>query len=282
MMPQRLIGLFLLLVLLLACAQADEGGSFLDRYLDPDANRDEGARLAVEMEKAMGDCMAENGFEYVPFLYKSDVPLRSLRAAVLTGTDDDFTNEFGYGVVASLGRVEALRREDPNRAIFQDLSLADQDAYVVAQTKCVETRDKEFENELFEVDFELANEILTLDQEILADDRVLAALPAWAECMTQHGYSYSHLAEPMEDLQSTVPEVLEPLIDASGPLEGYDEALAELVSSELHLAADDVSCRNQSGIVDVIEVVREELEAAFASENAELIQRYDDALANGS
>lgn len=265
------------IVLVAACASDELASSFLDSWIEPNEDlRDQARETALEEEEWMRICMADGGFEYVPVLRGIDLPVTRLaRAAVLAGADEAFAEEFGYGVAALHAGPE-----DPNGEIFRKLSGSDANAYIRLESKCLEGRLEEFETlGRLEPQVAIAERIEALDRSILADERVQEELPSWVLCMSQRGYNYATLADPVEDLRVEIPRVLERFVDDTGARAlDFDDALADLRDMEVQVASDDIECRRESGIDQVVAEARNEMESTFTAENRELIERYYDVI----
>jgi hypothetical protein len=248
------------------------------------------------VEAAISECMKDQGFEYVPI-----DPLAQ-RAAV-TGSarlsDEDFLKQFGYGVTTLVGR--GGEQADPNEAIRASLSDAEKGAYERALwgenagatfAQAVDTGDftriggctKLATEAVFggaEVLTTLQGKLDELDERIVQDQRMVAAIEKWGACMSEAGYRY-------EDPDDIDPEFLERFREIVGvPVEigttalpegaTYDEAeLATLQREEVATAVADLACEDEH-IAPVEEVVRKQYEAEFRTQNQDLITQVQPA-----
>jgi hypothetical protein len=245
------------------------------------------------VEAAISTCMKDQGFDYVPI-----DPLAQ-RAAVL-GTsrlsDDDFLQQFGYGISTlwGRGRVEA----DPNQRLRASLPPADRRAYDRALwgenagatfTEAVDSGHfdrlggctKRATEAVFggaQVLTQLQGRLDQLDERILEDQRMVRAIEAWAECMAKAGHRYEDPEAVDADLFRRMERIVGPLPGqfATGPAPGekpppYDRsALAALQREEVAIARADAACEEKH-IAPVEDQVRPQYEAQFRQQNRGLI-----------
>ena len=243
----------------------------------------------AKVENRIAACMKAQGFEYVP----ADPVAQQ---AALTGkpnmSDAEFEAQFGYGISTLYGRGNP--QSDPNERIRASLSGPDKTAY--EQTLTGGKPDQTFFHAVDTGDFtELAGctktatdeafggtELLTtlqrkldeLDDSILADQRMVKAGEAWADCMrTATGSSY----EDAEDIESEIKAEFEKIV--GGPVTpgqvaaagSYDKAaLAAVQRKEVEIANKDLACERKH-ITPVEDVVRKQKETAFRNDNASLL-----------
>jgi len=247
------------------------------------------------VEADIRECMKAQGFEYVP------VDPFAQRAAV-TGasrlSDEDFLNQFGYGISTLWGRggVQA----DPNQRLRASLSAADRRAYDRALWG--ENAGSTFQAAVDSGDFaklggctrkateavfggaqvltQLQGKLDQLDERILEDQRMVHAVERWTACMAKAGYRYEDPDEIDSDLTKRMEKIVGPLPGplATGPASGqkpqpYDRsALAALQREEVAVARADYACERKE-ITPVESVVRPQYEAQFRQRNQALISQ---------
>jgi hypothetical protein len=247
------------------------------------------------VEADIGECMKAQGFEYVP------IDPFAQRAAV-TGasrlSDEDFLNQFGYGISTLWGRGGA--HADPNQRLRASLSAADRRAYDRALWG--ENAGATFQAAVDSGDFtklggctrkateavfggaqvltQLQGKLDQLDERILEDQRMVRALERWTTCMADAGYRYEDPDEIDSDLTKRMEKIVGPLPGpfATGPASGhkpqpYDRsALAALQREEVAVARADYACERKE-ITPVESVVRPQYEAQFRQRNQALISQ---------
>jgi hypothetical protein len=247
----------------------------------------------VRVEAFIRDCMKAEGFDYIP------VDPLAQRAAI-TGSsrlsDEDFIQQFGYGISTFWGRGGA--EADPNQRLRRSLGPADRTAYDrvlwgenVGTTfaEAVDTGNfaklggctRKATEAVFggaQVLTQLQRRLDQLDERILEDQRMVRALERWSGCMADAGFRYedpemidSELFDRMEAIVGPLPGQF-----ATGPEPGkkpppYNRAaLAELQRDEVAIARADLACELKH-IAPVEEVVRPQYEAQFRERNEGLI-----------
>ena len=245
------------------------------------------------VEAEIHECMKAQGFDYVP------VDPFAQRAAV-TGasrlSDEDFLNQFGYGISTLWGRGGA--QNDPNQQLRTSLGPADRRAYDRALWG--ENPGATFQAAVDSGDFtklggctrnatesvfggaqvltQLQGKLDQLDERILADQRMVRALERWTSCMAEAGYRYEDPDEIDSDLTKRMEKIVGPVPGpfATGPGAGqkpvpYDHAaLAALQHDEVAIARADFACEHKD-ITPVEAVVRPQYEAQFRQRNQALI-----------
>src|SRR5919108_2795638 len=124
-MMRRLLPLVLAAILLAACGDDEPQRQRVVELEDQLGFSESGVvERQTRVEGEIQRCMKAQGFDYVP------VDPLAQRAA-LTGkarmTDEEFLEQFGYGISSLFGRGEA--ESDPNDRIRKTLSPADRAAY---------------------------------------------------------------------------------------------------------------------------------------------------------
>ena len=238
--------------------------------------------------------MRNEGFEYVP------VDPLAQRAALVGSSrlsDEDFLNQFGYGISTLWGRGKA--EADPNSSIRASLGAADRRAY--DRTLWGENRGASFTEAIENGHFDrlggctltatekvfggaqvltsLQGKLDALDDRILEDARMVKAIESWSECVADAGFRYEEPDEIDSDLFARMEKLVGPLPGqfATGPPAGqkaqsYDPAaLRELQGEEVAIAKADWACE-KSRILPVENEVRPQYEAQFRRQNQSLIQ----------
>jgi hypothetical protein len=247
------------------------------------------------VEADIHECMKAQGFDYVP------VDPFAQRAA-MTGasrlSDEDFLNQFGYGISTLWGRGGA--QSDPNQQMRASLGPADKRAY--DRTLFGENPGATFQAAVDSGDFtklggctrtatervfggaqvltQLQGKLDQLDERILADQRMVRALERWTSCMAEAGFRYEDPDEIDSDLTKRMERIVGPIPGpfATGPGAGqtpppYDHAaLAALQREEVAIARADYACERKD-ITPVEAVVRPQYEAQFRQRNQTLISQ---------
>jgi hypothetical protein len=257
------------------------------------------AERQSRVEAAISDCMRAQGFDYVPI-----DPLA--QRAAITGSarlsDEDFLNQFGYGISTLYGRGGP--QSDPNERIRDTLSSADRAAYERALwgenvgANFAQANDsgdftrlgactKKGTEEVFggvETLTGLVGKLDELDERIVQDQRMVRAIEQWTACMADAGYKF----DDPEDIDADVLERFQEIVGANveagatepaNPDATFDQdALAALQRVEVETAKADLACETKH-ITPVEEVVRPEYERAFRDENKDLLTRVPKAAA---
>lgn len=288
-----------------ACTEAPADEIDLQDVLEPD--HEAMAQEHREREEHIAECMAEQGFDYEP----RQPP--DIEAAPMAGhredlDEEEFVEEYGYGISTWEPHHEPMPEppEDPNEEIREQMDEAELEAWEEAlhgdMPEPGEAQPEEpiepggCMGEAFEEmqgGHRNIREQLPMDELVEAvhsDPRIVEANEAWAQCMQERGWdgvSDPHDAREMIfDEYSDVREVPEihPLADPEEaeemehPEPEVDEAaLAELQERELDVAADDYQCRQDVGLDEVREEVRDEHEAEFVEEHREALEELQDS-----
>lgn len=255
-------------------------------------------RAAVEerqsrVEAAIHDCMAAQGFEYVP------VDPVAQRAAI-TGagrlSEEDFLKQFGYGITTLFGR--ATVQSDPNEGIRAGLNDPDRAAYDRALfgenpgatfAQAIEDGDfttlggctKQATDQVFggaDTLTTLQSKLDQLDEAIVGDQRMVRAIEDWATCMASAGYRYQDPEDVNADLTERLQQIVGPGTQPGAtqpprPGTTYDmAALQALQRDEVAVVAADLDCEGRF-ITPVEDVVRPQYEVSFREQNRALIGR---------
>jgi hypothetical protein len=293
-MMRRLLPLVLAAILLAACGDDEPQRQRVVELEDQLGFSESGViERQTRVEGEIQRCMKAQGFDYVP------VDPLAQRAA-LTGkarmTDEEFLEQFGYGISTLFGRAQA--QSDPNDRIRKSLSPADRAAY--DRTLWGESPGLTFSEA---IDSDAAAELGgctkqatetvfggaavlaqiqgrfdELEQRITQDQRMVRAVEKWSKCMADQGYRYDEPEEIDTDLikrfKTIVGAGAQPGATAP-PTRGatYDRgALAALQREEVKVANADLGCEKRH-ITPVELEVRPQYEEAFRKQNRQLLDQ---------
>jgi hypothetical protein len=247
----------------------------------------------TRVEGVIQACMKAQGFDYVP------VDPLAQRAA-LTGkarmTDDEFLEQFGYGISTLFGRGET--EADPNDRIRRTLSPADRAAYdrtLWGENPGLtfsEAIDSDAATELGGCTRQATEEVFggatvlariqgkfdELEERITQDQRMVRAVEKWSKCMADKGYQYDEPEEIDTDLIRRFKAILGAAVQPGAtapPTRGttYDRAaLAALQREEVKIANADLACEKEH-ITPVELEVRPQYEDSFRKQNRQLLQQ---------
>jgi hypothetical protein len=247
------------------------------------------------VEADIRECMKAQGFDYVPI---DPFAQRAAVTGVSRLTDEDFLEQFGYGISTLWGRGGS--QADPNQRLRAGLSPADRRAYDRALWG--ENAGATFQAAVDSGDFtklggctqkatetvfggaqvltQLQGKLDQLDERILEDQRMVHALERWTACMAKAGYRYEDPDEIDADLTKRMERIVGPIPGpfATGPASGqkpvpYDHAaLAKLQREEVAIARADYACERKD-IAPVESKVRPQYEAQFRQRNQGLISQ---------
>jgi len=237
------------------------------------------AQRQTKAEDLIRECMRLQAFAYTPV----PEPVGS------NLSDEEYEKQFGYGITTLYDKNEAS--SDANQQARDSLSPADRVAYdralygddpTATFADAVDNGDftrvggctKQATDQVFggaDVIQSLQTKLDTLDGRILNDPRMRKATDKWSECM--RGAGYDDVAEP-DEVDTVLHSRLEAIVGPpENPKPEYDRpALKALQGEELAMVAADVKCENKH-IADVEQKVREEFEATFREQNADLIKK---------
>ena len=240
----------------------------------------------IKIENAIRDCMKSQGFEYVPVDPVAQRP-------GLTGqngfSEDEFEKAYGYGITTLFEQRRNIPA-DPNTAIRNGLSAADQTAYTRALSGefadatfavAADTGDysrlggctRQATESVFggaEVLQNLTAKLDELDQRIVSDPRMQKATAKWSDCMRTTGYDLPEPDQVDAVLQKRLDAIVGPANDRKAD---YDKAaLATLQHDEVVTVAADKDCERKY-IQKVEDGVRTEYEVTFREQNAGLLNK---------
>jgi hypothetical protein len=291
---RRLILLALAAVLLVACGDDDAPNQAVVELEDQLGFSESGViERQTRVEGVIQTCMKAQGFDYVP------VDPLAQRAA-LTGkarmTDEEFLEQFGYGISTLFGRGEA--QSDPNDRIRKSLSPADRAAYDRTLwgenpgLTFAEAIDSDAATELGGCTKQATEAVFggaavlakvqgrfdELEERITQDQRMVRAVEKWSRCMADEGYRYDEPEEIDADLikrfKAIVGAAVQPGATAP-PARGasYDRAaLAALQREEVKVANADLACEKRH-ITPVELEVRPQYEETFRKQNRRLLDQ---------
>jgi hypothetical protein len=247
------------------------------------------------VEADIRECMKAQGFDYVPI---DPFAQRAAVTGVSRLSDEDFLEQFGYGISTLWGRGGS--EADPNQRLRAGLGPADRLAYDRALWG--ENAGATFQAAVDSGDFtklggctrkateavfggaqvltQLQGKLDQLDDRILEDQRMVKALEHWTACMAEAGYRYDDPDEIDADLTKRMERIVGPIPGpfATGPAAGnkppsYDHtALAKLQREEVVIARADYACERKE-ITPVESKVRPQYEAQFRQRNQALISQ---------
>jgi hypothetical protein len=247
------------------------------------------------VEADIRECMKAQGFDYVPI---DPFAQRAAVTGVSRLSDEDFLEQFGYGISTLWGRGGS--QADPNQRLRAGLSAADRRAYDRALwgdnpgatfQAAVDSGDftklggctRKATEAVFggaQVLTQLQGKLDQLDERILEDQRMVRANERWTACMAKAGYRYEDPDEIDSDLTKRMERIVGPIPGpfATGPASGhkpvpYDHAaLAKLQRDEVAIARADYACERKE-ITPVESKVRPQYEAQFRQRNQALISQ---------
>jgi hypothetical protein len=247
----------------------------------------------TRVEGVIQACMKAQGFDYIP------VDPLAQRAA-LTGkarmTDEEFLEQFGYGISTLFGRGQA--ESDPNDRIRRSLGPADRAAYdriLWGENPGLtfsEAIDSDAATELGGCTKQATEEVFggatvlarvqgkfdELEERITQDQRMVRAVEKWSACMADEGYRYDEPEEIDTDMIKRFKSIVGAGVQPGAttpPTRGttYDRtALAALQREEVKIANADLACEKRH-ITPVELEVRPQYEESFRKQNRQLLQQ---------
>jgi hypothetical protein len=243
----------------------------------------------LQVENLIADCMAEQGFDYVP------VPIEDRRSGPFDEAyaldAADFAERYGYGVT-TLTPQTSEPVPDPNQQIMDGLPPEEQEEYRQALWGAADVVDPEpadqgcqmraastvyglddpdglaREMDRFEDLFQALDELW---QRIEDDPRLADTDRHWVQCMTAAGYP--GFERPHDARQS----VFDQFAALSGQAEPDPDQVADLRAYELALAPVDHACREEH-IEGPRRMVAFEHEASFVEQHRAELEAYRDRM----
>jgi hypothetical protein len=291
---RRLLVLALAALLLVSCGDDEPQGQDVVELEDQLGFSESGViERQTRVEGVIQRCMKAQGFDYVP------VDPLAQRAA-LTGkarmTDEEFLEQFGYGISTLFGRGQA--ESDPNDRIRKSLGAADRAAYdrtLWGENPGLtfsEAIDSDAANDLggctkqateavfggAKVLAQIQGKFDELEERITQDQRMVRAVEKWSTCMADQGYRYDEPEEIDTDMIKRFKAILGAGIQPGAtapPTRGasYDRAaLAALQREEVKIANADLECEKRH-ITPVELEVRPQYEETFRKQNRRLLEQ---------
>src|SRR5690606_6906025 len=187
---RAVVAVALSVICLASCARQPDTTLMLSDALVVDMD---GARaVAFDQLSAAARCMADLGFEYVPYVGTNDDPSFFQRYSAYS-TSSDFLREHGYGLVLQYQNGLQHARSDPNQEIVSRLSAADRDAYYEALVGehgdggCIGSA---LGSRLAAID-QFGLKIGEMMDHFAQDERVIDANRDWAACMNLQSLQYA-------------------------------------------------------------------------------------------
>lgn len=236
--------------------------------------------LAVRIEKveaAIGQCMQQAGFDYVPVDFDTVYAAMASSGSTPGVTDEEYLAQFGFGITTRVGQPDPVvvnGRGAQNVAIFDALAPGDRVAYQralwgenteVTLARALENED--FSNAggctLAAVQQHFGTEELSgsyanpNDALMKADPRMIAAIADWSACLAEAGYHYDN----PDALDSDLTDQLAAVMGGAKPTEldgAARGALTELQGFERSVAQVAASCE-EDHIVPVEEQIQSEI-----------------------
>ena len=234
------------------------------------------------VEESKQTCMAEVGFQYVPHVqpYPTvNLTKAFVRGALIVGEDREVVERDGYGIAAGIIQSNEFFASDPNRELRRALSTGEFLEYEEAFANCAtEAQETAGIGETYRnLSMQLTTLISELETEIISDPRLAGVTERWAACMNERGHSFGRLSEPRDEVVNRMNTFLpDESLDEEATREETDVFYARLLEEEVELAVDDLDCRDESGVVEVLPEVMEEAEAGFLDRHGELLAQMDD------
>ena len=250
------------------------------------------AAASAKVQNSIAACMKAQGFDYVPV---DSVAQQAALVGKPNMSDAEFEQQFGYGITTLYGRASA--QTDPNASIREGLGQADQAAYDRALSGG--KPDETFAHAVDSGDFSqlggctkkatdqafggtallqtLQRKLDELDDSILADQRMVRAQEAWRACMKDAtGSDYEDSEAIEEEIRQRFERVAGSVVppgEVAAPGTQVDQAaLSKLQQDELDLFRKDFACE-QKHITPVETKIRQQKEAKFKSDNADLLRK---------
>ncbi len=244
------------------------------------------ARRQTRVEDLVRDCMAAEGFEYVPGSPETlRVAMDSNSQPPGFGDKATFLKTLGYGV-STLWEAESsqggMSIGTANAAIRDALSSADRKAYDTAltggtlggtQAIALDREDLSFAggcsrsalDEVFPEDNVQQGQLNPDDaagERARQDQRVIDAAVTWSSCMTQSGYTYDSPKAAEADIEARLDTLVGDLPTTGEGAGTFDRpALEVLQSEEISVAKADDSCQTSTGYADTESIVSAEYKA---------------------
>jgi hypothetical protein len=230
------------------------------------------AERVDQVEVAVGECMAAQGFEYVPVDFSTVRDAMTSDKSAPGMAESEFIDTYGFGITTQEDKpIVTVGRGDDNRRIIESLSEADRVAYLRAlygrntdATFAYGLEDEDFSRtggctrtavEQYFTEEELkATYLNPADALVEQDPRVQDALESYAQCMSEAGFEFGS----PDAVEGWLWDEYDALVGERDPaqLEGAElAALDELRGTEVPLARASQDCERRllEPVVDRIE-----------------------------
>lgn len=261
----------------------------------------------MQVEEVVAECMAEEGFEYIPVDYSSMGGGYSPDELDVEWGTLEFAEQYGYGATTNPWGDEAAEPApeeewvDPNQDYVMAMSETEQQAYYAAlygNQEYVEGEETEYDwttagcqgraqHEVYEVGSGMDEDSFTALQEemsamwetIATDPRVTGLDAEWASCMADAGYDgLAAVGDAENQFYEQVNAVYEDAYENTDDSTDYEaldaevqEQLSALTDEEIATAVADFTCREEVRYTEIQQEVNIEYQEEFvAAHKAEL------------
>lgn len=265
----------------------------------------------TKVEEAVAQCMADEGFDYIPFVGNYGVSI----VASSDESDDpaeqygtvEYAQKYGYGMYT--GEDENVSSEDeeqvenPNDAIVNQMSDSERESYYIALYGDSSDITEE-EAETYEYDWtkvgcsgkaqhetdldnsaspyttlsedpqwaELISEADDLWEKAEQDSEMTSLISEWANCMADSGISGVKSPDGVYDLISEkMDELYQPSSSDSGT-DNYDEIKPELAAYEISIAVPDATCKKKLDYDNKNNEIYNRIQQEFVDANKDKIE----------
>jgi len=253
-------------------------GDFFPSYLrseDPEAAEAESYWRNLAAEEQIRDCMAAQGFEYIPYVRTSE----TLGYRPTDLTHEEFVRRYGYGTftffreeMAAVLTYDPGPPEDPNYAIRRALDEEERAEYERAlwgesPDLSEDMIDEEIRRVLDNFEYtgceptvkfevwgttEFGDDLQDLRERVEADRRMVDARAEWAACMADRGYGFATMDEIHEYLNIRAEEVF------TNATMAMDDTLPEITEEERQALIAEME--QQTDVSVIIDTVYDEAE----------------------
>lgn len=235
----------------------DPISEFLDvGSFDEEASQQQFLEQERERQALVAECMAGQGFDYVPIEPGQEMGVASWPGEGLSPAE--FTEQYGYGMATlfeeSMVAPEEREVVDPNAATVEAMSETERLAWDTALYGMPEEQEPPPAGEGGEVtitesfygggcegeaseavyggqeeQFEEFNELFEdYDERLRSDRRIVDAEASWVACMAEEGYDFA----AVEDASNSVNERMEEVYSSTDPTAGMSEEELGALSPE--------------------------------------------------
>jgi hypothetical protein len=173
-------------------------------------------------EAEVSECMGQSGFDYVagpdPDQQVDGNPHLRLSAS-------EYASTYGFGAAAGVLGLLPAAPSDPNQAYRSSLNDSQRAAYTDALAECSGRT-----SERSQYSAALSQAVGDFREVITADDRALAAVDAWSDCIAAAGFGFTH----PQELETS-------FYTRANSAQGHDE-LEALRLEEISAAVANVEC----------------------------------------